>query len=287
MDELELLIIQPTPFCNINCDYCYLPFRHNTAVMTQEVLAATLQRAFESSNLGSSLTIVWHAGEPFVVPLEFYRNAWSIVTELAPPNCDVHFSFQTNGTLITPAWCAFIRHTRSRVGLSIDGPPYIHDQQRKYRSGKGTHKDAMKGVAHLKAHGIPFHIISVVSRVSLPYARELYFFMKDTGCPAWAFNIEALHGDNRRRSFADAADDGDIRSFVRELFTLWYNDATRPRIREFDGLLHAIREGKTAKMQEARPFAIVNVGVDGNFSTFSPELLDGTQAMEEWYWATS
>jgi uncharacterized protein len=53
---------------------------------------------------------------------------------------------------------------------------------------------------------------------------------------------------------------------------LWYNDATRPRIREFDGLLHAIREGKTAKMQEARPFAIVNVGVDGNFSTFSPEL---------------
>ena len=23
---IELLILQPTPFCNIDCKYCYLPF---------------------------------------------------------------------------------------------------------------------------------------------------------------------------------------------------------------------------------------------------------------------
>jgi uncharacterized protein len=31
---LELLVIQPTPFCNLNCSYCYLPDRQNTRKMS-------------------------------------------------------------------------------------------------------------------------------------------------------------------------------------------------------------------------------------------------------------
>ena len=36
---LELLVIQPTPFCNIDCSYCYLPDRRNTRKITPELRA--------------------------------------------------------------------------------------------------------------------------------------------------------------------------------------------------------------------------------------------------------
>ena len=36
-------------------------------------------------------------------------------------------TIQTNGTLVDEAWAAFFREHRFLVGLSIDGPPEIHD----------------------------------------------------------------------------------------------------------------------------------------------------------------
>ncbi len=30
---IETVVVQPTPFCNINCSYCYLPHRDVKAVM--------------------------------------------------------------------------------------------------------------------------------------------------------------------------------------------------------------------------------------------------------------
>jgi uncharacterized protein len=275
MDTLELLIIQPTPFCNIDCDYCYLPARDNKRTMSVETLSAVLEKVFRAPNIGKTLTLVWHAGEPLAAPLAFYEQAHEIVRSTRPATCEVTFSFQSNGILLTPQWCDFLRRSGSRIGLSIDGPAYVQDEQRRYRSGKGTHADAMRGVSLLKDGGVEFHVISVITDVSLPYPTETYEFMKGLGCSAWAFNIEALQGINRRRSFQAAGGDEDLRRFVSRLFATWLDDPNRLHIREFDGLTLALLRGTTTK-QEARPFAIVNVDVDGNASTFSPELLGYT-----------
>ena len=35
---LGVLVIQPSPFCNINCDYCYLPHRTSTRRMEFDTL---------------------------------------------------------------------------------------------------------------------------------------------------------------------------------------------------------------------------------------------------------
>jgi len=34
--RIELLVVQPTPFCNIDCRYCYLPDRNSKAVVVKE-----------------------------------------------------------------------------------------------------------------------------------------------------------------------------------------------------------------------------------------------------------
>src|SRR5438132_13119431 len=72
---LQLLILQPTPFCNIDCDYCYLPDRDSKARMSPEVLRAAIDRVFESGLAGEGFTVVWHAGEPLVLGTEWYDEA--------------------------------------------------------------------------------------------------------------------------------------------------------------------------------------------------------------------
>src|ERR1700724_2780671 len=46
--RIELLVIQPTPFCNIDCSYCYLPDRNSKAVVARDTLATLFAQVFAS-----------------------------------------------------------------------------------------------------------------------------------------------------------------------------------------------------------------------------------------------
>ena len=72
---LELLVVQPTPFCNIDCSYCYLPDRRNTRKITAEILEQTFAWMFRSGLVREPFTLLWHAGEPTVLPASFYEEA--------------------------------------------------------------------------------------------------------------------------------------------------------------------------------------------------------------------
>src|SRR5260370_1420887 len=64
MPRIQLLVVQPTPFCNIDCRYCYLPDRTNKAVVAEATLANLFSQVFASAWVRDGVPIVWHAGEP-------------------------------------------------------------------------------------------------------------------------------------------------------------------------------------------------------------------------------
>jgi uncharacterized protein len=99
--RIQLLVIQPTPFCNIDCRYCYLPDRSTKAVVAPETLSNLFSQVFTSGWVQNCLSVVWHAGEPLVLPISFYRNAFRMIDDLKPTEVLLTHSFQTNGTLIT------------------------------------------------------------------------------------------------------------------------------------------------------------------------------------------
>ncbi len=136
MPKIELLVVQPTPFCNIDCSYCYLPDRSSKAVMSDETLHNLFAQVFASGWASDGLSIVWHAGEPMVLPIEFYRRAFRTIEGLKPPDVAVRHSFQTNGTLVNDRWCEFFAEEDVKVGVSIDGPKRFHDHQPPYAVGK-------------------------------------------------------------------------------------------------------------------------------------------------------
>ena len=105
----RLLILQATPFCNIDCDYCYLPDRNSTARMSLATVRRAAQQLRDDGLLGESLTVVWHAGEPLAMPIAFYEAAIDAIEDEIGAACTVTHAIQSNATLIDDAWCAFFK----------------------------------------------------------------------------------------------------------------------------------------------------------------------------------
>jgi uncharacterized protein len=273
---IDLLIIQPTPFCNLDCDYCYLPFRQSKQRISREVLEEIFRRVFESSAVGTRFTVVWHAGEPLVMPISFYREAIEIIARNNSRGVFVDHSFQTNGTLITTGWCEFIQEHRLRIGVSVDGPEFLHDRHRKTRSGRGTWSKVMKGIGALNEHRIPFHVITVLTADSLDYPDEMFSFYKEYGIRQIGFNVEEIEGFNRASSLQSEGVCERFSAFMSRFYDLVENSSEQFAVREFQSATSAIMSGgftAETQMQETTPFAIISVDCLGNFSTFSPELL--------------
>ena len=275
----QLLVLQPTPYCNIDCDYCYLPDRDVRRFMTVETVETVFRRAFASLPLGPDLSVVWHAGEPLTAPLAFYERAIEVAATLAPAGCRVVHHIQTNGIGIDQAWCELVKRHAIRIGVSIDGPAFVHDAHRRTRGGRGTHALTMKGVRRLRENGISFHAIAVVTEVSLAHAAEIVEFFLGEQIFDVGFNIEELEGMHRCSTLAGADAEARYRAFLREVFVL-SKRAPGLRVREFEHARNAIEgpPGPVASTTsfanpQVAPLAIVSVDCDGNFSTFSPELI--------------
>jgi uncharacterized protein len=107
--RIQTIVLQPTPFCNIYCKYCYLPTRNDTSRMDLNTIIATFEKVFDSPYAGDQITVIWHAGEPLVLPATYYESAFQAIERLRPSSVQIRHSFQTNGTLVTKEWCDFIR----------------------------------------------------------------------------------------------------------------------------------------------------------------------------------
>ena len=274
--RIQLLVIQPTPFCNIDCRYCYLPDRANKAVVAEATLTNLFSQVFASGWAEDGVTVVWHAGEPMVLPVDFYRRAFRLVDRLKPPGLKLQHSFQTNGTLIDDAWCRFLAEEEVGVGVSIDGPQRLHDLNRVTRSGRGTFARTIAGIRLLRRHGVPFHVISVLSAEALAAPREMFEFYLSEGIERVCFNVEESEGDHVSRSFAEADIADAYYRFLREF---WRLAAASPDkftfIREIDEATRQVLrpDGIVLFNQLVEPFAITSMDWQGNLATFSPELL--------------
>lgn len=279
--KVNLLVLQATPFCNIDCAYCYLPDRDSTQRMSLAVIEATILNIAESGLLGDKLRIVWHSGEPLAAGPEFYHRAFACIDQAVAGRCTVQHSIQTNAMLIDHQWCDLFAEHGVRVGVSIDGPEYIHDRHRRTRDDKGTHAKAMQGVTCLLQSGLPFHAIAVVTAASLGHADEIFEFFLEEGFQEIGFNIEEREGIHQDSSIG-RREERRFQQFLARMLELAKAANGRLRIRELDearkvilgGLQRVALGGQSYPgNSQVLPLDMLTVDHAGNFSTFSPELL--------------
>ena len=274
---LDLLIIQGSPFCNIDCKYCYLPNRLDKSKIKFETVEIALKKIFEEKLVHKEFSIVWHAGEPLAMPIDFYRRVYQLLKEIVPENINVIQHIQSNATLLTQEWCDFIKESGIKIGISIDGPQFLHDANRITRSGKGTFAAAMAGAKLLQQNEIEFSVIMVITEKALDYPVEIFNFFKELGTRSLGFNIDEEDGANTT-STIQQPQEVRLKHFWKTMYQLQMQPGNYIHIREIFGfnemLLNIDLKKESMHLgQMLCPYKIITMDTKGDYTTFSPELI--------------
>ncbi|MET3427835.1 uncharacterized protein BJ973_007047 [Actinoplanes tereljensis] len=257
------VVMQPTTLCNLDCSYCYLPFRAADKRMPVEVAEAVAASVDGFARAGR-FSVVWHGGEPLAAGRDH------LAALLAPFGAAVEHHVQTNATLIDDAWCRFFTEHEMRVSVSVDGPE-PRNGERVTRGGKPAYDRIMRGVDALHRHGIPFSALCVVGDPRPGVAAELYEYFSSLGCEVLGINIEEREGVNTR---ANRHDPADVTAFWAELVGAWRRDP-RIHLREVEWSLRyaaAVLDGTADDVLPRRLDPIPTVAHDGSVVLLSPEL---------------
>lgn len=270
---LGLLILQATPFCNIRCSYCYLDNRDVRLRMSMDTIRKTMARVLESRATANHLSISWHAGEPTTLGPRFYEEAFKAIEEVVRGTIEIRHSMQTNAIGINKAWCDLFRSYQVNVGVSIDGPQAINDRRRITVNGKGTHHAVMKAINIMRDERIPFSTISVITDEAIRDPDGWVDFMLSLGSSDLAFNIEEIEGINRKSSLAGS--DDAYRAFLERVYVR-ARDAN-VAVREFRTITERLEMLRMGPNGLATPMRHITVGQNGDFTLFSPELLNAPE----------
>ena len=196
------LLAKPTgAICNLDCTYCF--FLSKEALypgskfrMTDEVLEDYLRQYIEAQQI-PEVTISWQGGEPTLMGLEFFQKSVELVEKYKKPGMQVSYAMQTNGTKLDDAWGEFLKAHNFLMGISIDGPPAIHDYYRKDKGGRGSFDQVKRGLDFLKKHKVDFNILCTVHAGNGDRPLDVYRYFRDELAAEFIQFIPIVERDNK------------------------------------------------------------------------------------------
>ncbi|WP_107656010.1 radical SAM/SPASM domain-containing protein [Nocardia suismassiliense] len=232
------LIVKATRSCNLRCTYCgdWRPGSGNT--MSFEVLARLICVALAEPR-HHAVRFSWHGGEPTLLPRDYFRKAMALQHRFRRPGQWVTNSIMTNATRVTAEWAEFLRENEFTVGVSLDGPPEIHDRYRVDAAGRPTYQRAAQGMQMLRDHQVDFAVTVVLDEAGYAFGPDkLFDFLVGEGITNFGINFVVpkigLPPEQARHHYIDPQ----RRSrYLIGLYQRWkeYGDCTI-RIRDLDAL---------------------------------------------------
>ena len=169
-------VFKVSKYCNLRCDYCYeFPHLGDKSRMSLEQIQAAFQ------NIKSSIAelaikgadFVWHGGEPFLIPIEFYQEINRIQKNIFGSEFKCVNSVQTNLTVLTDRHIEFLESGFFKgIGVSFD----VYGDQRVDTKGRSRTNTVRANMRKLIDHQIKFTAIAVLARDSLPDIKKIYRF---------------------------------------------------------------------------------------------------------------
>jgi uncharacterized protein len=134
----QLIVIQPTSLCNMNCTYCYLGNRSRSNFMSRSVLEAVGRNVCRSKLINPLVEVSFHSGEPLLAGTDWFNEAIDTFAASWPSHISATYSVQTNAILINKTWETLFDAHRIPVSVSLDGPERLNDLDRRNWAGRGT-----------------------------------------------------------------------------------------------------------------------------------------------------
>ena len=240
MKPFSLLVKPASADCNLRCEYCFYidHLESGTASprMSDEILEAMIKN-YMSTNQNGQYAFGWQGGEPTLIGLEFFKKVIEFQLKYAPPGSSISNGIQTNVTMITEEMAKFFGEYKFLLGVSLDGPDYLHDFYRKTIGQKPTHALVMRGIERLKQYGVEFNILTLINDQTVKKAKEIYHYHRDNGfffhqyIPCVEFGT-----DVSLRPYSITGKDWGL--FLTELFNEWVKqDVNKVSVRFFDSIM--------------------------------------------------
>ncbi|MHA1457295.1 MAG: radical SAM protein, partial [Promethearchaeota archaeon] len=181
MNPFSLLIKPAGADCNLRCQYCFYIDHLDKGKPKPRMSVQILEKIVSSyMQINQNLNYVFgfQGGEPTLMGLEFFKTVIELQKKHAPPGATVSNGLQTNATLITEEMAEFFGKYKFLLGVSLDGPAYLHDNYRKTIGKTPTHHLVMRGIENLKKYNVEFNILTLINNESVKKAGEIYNYLK-------------------------------------------------------------------------------------------------------------
>jgi uncharacterized protein len=269
-----LVVFHPTPYCNLDCSYCWAPDRDIKSQMPLSVVEEAIKQVYSIPNI-SQVDFCWLTGEPLIMGLKYYQAVIDLCSDLKPSFLQINFIIQSNGTLIDDNWALFFKKHDFVVGVSIDGPKELHDEQRKNKSGKSTFDQTLKGIALLVKHEVKGGALCVITPKTLEYSPDKLFNFFQNRKIGWSYLIEAKIGENDNSKIAFSKEHlPKLKMFLERLMQLWgeYPDSY---IKDFDTLSKRLFGNSSGEFEydNLGCLDIINIIDNGDYYWGNPELM--------------
>lgn len=191
------------PKCNLRCSYCFYIdkdsglFGEREGWRLDEALLERYVQAYIAAQPGAEICFAFQGGEPTLCGVEYFRRLFALQQQYCPPGKTISNALQTNGTLLDAAWGELLAEHKVLVGISLDGPPELHNAHRLRSGGVGSHDLVLRGIEVLKRHGVEFNLLCTVNRRNVGKALEVYRHLRSVGSGFMQFIpiVERLRAD--------------------------------------------------------------------------------------------
>lgn len=295
--NITVLVKPASATCNLQCSYCfYLETacnrqQGNRGSMGQEVMEALIATTMDFA-CGGTVTYLFQGGEPLLAGLDFFKAFVHQVQEhqkkqLQPQMygqdagtypSQACYMVQTNGTLITQDFCQFFVEHNFILGVSLDGPPEIHNLYRQYPAVQDSHDKVMEAIQLLKSYKIPFSVLSVVTRAWAGKEVEIYRWFQSHQLNQLQF-IHCIPPDATDTTFC--LTNQEYGQLNKTFFQLYWQDLCQGReisIRFYDNLL-AMLQGRMPEQCGMMGYCPATITVEADGSLYPCDFY----CSDQWY----
>lgn len=211
--------------CNLACDYCYYSRTGGVLKTVKHIEIVKLKKLMTDymNKTRGIASFIWQGGEPLLAGLRFFEEVISLEAQFAPPNTSISNAIQTNGTLINDRWAAFFKQYNFLVGVSLDGPPSIHNSRRVSSNGMGSFDKVMNGIRLLVKHQVDYNILSVIHEGNVQRIDEIMdFYLRNN--MRWIQFLPAMkfHSQDLKAAGTYEITPEQYGQFLCDAFDIWY-----------------------------------------------------------------
>ncbi len=264
-NEQIVLLYTPVTHCNLACKYCVgapaatiriqslkapendlLQLRPNGYLESFYALAQIMRNALKT-NERLRITFQLHGNEPLTIGVDALKKISIALTKLRGdfPGRFI-FGTQTNGTLISDEIAKIFKKYKWLVGVSWDGWKAAHDANRIFPNGLGSYEQTYRGVMLLKEEGVPFGVISVITRAHMldnPIhgAYKYYKWLLENEISSALLHPVSLPSTQLWRKMVPTI--GEYIAFFRGIYNLWKKSDDHIDLGPFTDIIQMLIKG--------------------------------------------